>query len=64
MKLLAGLVLGLAMVSPGWAFDDPKALIDAIYTPYTTLGVAQDQNPAQFYSERLKGLVAANAVVA
>lgn len=46
---------------PAFAYDDPKALIDAIYAPYTTLGAATDQDPAQFYSERLKGLVAANA---
>ena len=64
MRVWLGLVIGLAMVSPAWAYDDPKALIDAIYAPYTTLGVAQDQDPAQFYSERLKGLVAANAAAA
>ncbi len=46
---------------PAFAYDDPKALVDAIYAPYTTLGTAQQQDPAQFYSERLKGLVAANA---
>jgi hypothetical protein len=64
MKVWLGLGLVLATVSPAWAFDDPKALVDAIYAPYTTLGAAQDQDPAQFYSERLKGLVAANAAQA
>ncbi len=62
MKLgWAGLALMLAMSSPAWAYDDPKALVDAIYAPYTTLGTATGQDPAQYYSERLKGLVAANA---
>ncbi len=49
------------MALPSWAFDDPKALVDAIYAPYTTLGAATAQDPAQYYSERLRGLVAANA---
>lgn len=64
MKVWAGLLLVLATMSPALAYDDPKALVDAIYAPYTTLGVAQDQDPAQFYSERLKGLVVANAAAA
>ena len=64
MKVWAGLLLVLATMTPAWAYDDPKALVDAIYAPYTTLGVAQDQDPAQFYSERLKGLVALNATAA
>lgn len=54
-------VLLAAWALPVFAYDDPKALVEAIYAPYTTLGVAQEQDPAQFYSERLKGLVAANA---
>lgn len=62
MKLgWAGLALVLAAASPAWAYDDPKALVDAIYAPYTTLGAARDQDPAQYYSERLRGLVATNA---
>lgn len=52
------------LAAPAFAYDDPKALIDAIYAPYTTLGVAQEQDLAQFYSERLRGLVAANAAAA
>jgi hypothetical protein len=62
MKLwfgIAAIVLGLS--APAFAYDDPKALVDAIYAPYTTLGAAKDQDPAQYYSERLRGLVAANA---
>jgi hypothetical protein len=63
MRVLFGLLLAL-LAAPAFAYDDPKALIDAIYAPYTTLGEATEQDPAQFYSERLKGLVAANAAAA
>lgn len=56
---IAAILLGLC--APAMAYDDPKALVDAIYAPYTTLGAATDQDPAQYYSERLRGLVAANA---
>jgi hypothetical protein len=62
MKLgWAGLALAFAISSPAWAYDDPKSLVDAIYAPYTTLGAARDQDPAQYYSERLRGLVSTNA---
>jgi hypothetical protein len=64
MRLLSVLVTLGAMISPAWAFDDPNALVDAIYAPYTTLGAAQEQDPAQYYSERLRGLVAVNAAPA
>ena len=60
MRALIAMLLA-AWTLPAFAYDDPKALVDAIYAPYTTLGTAQEQDPAQFYSERLKGLVAANA---
>lgn len=60
MRALIAMLLALWTV-PAWAYDDPKALVDAIYAPYTTLGSATAQDPAQFYSERLRGLVAANA---
>jgi hypothetical protein len=63
MRALVAILLALWTV-PALAYDDPKALVDAIYAPYTTLGVAQEQDPAQYYSERLKGLVAANAAAA
>jgi hypothetical protein len=59
---IGAIVLGLC--APAAAYDDPKALVDAIYAPYTTLGAATDQDPAQYYSERLRGLVAANAAPA
>lgn len=55
------LALGAA---PGFAFDDPKALVTAIYAPYQTPGAAAGQDPAQYYSERLKGLVSAHAAKA
>jgi hypothetical protein len=58
----AVLALILALVAwPALGFDTPKALVEAIYAPYTTLGAATAQDPAQYYSERLKGLVARNA---
>ena len=59
--------LAIALVlaaGPAWAFDDPKALVTAIYAPYQTPGAAAEQDPAQYYSERLKGLVSANAATA
>jgi hypothetical protein len=61
--LLLGILLAL-MAAPAFAFDDPKALVTAIYAPYQTPGQATDQDPAQFYSERLKGLVSAHAAKA
>jgi len=62
MKLWFGIVaIVVALCAPAAAYDNPKALVDAIYAPYTTLGAATDQDPAQYYSERLRGLVAANA---
>ena len=51
----------LLAAAPAFAFDDPKTLVAAIYAPYMTLGAARDQDPAQYYSERLRGLVSANA---
>jgi hypothetical protein len=57
--------IGLALISaPAFAFDDPKALVVAIYAPYQTPGAAKDQDPAQYYSERLKGLVSQHAAKA
>ena len=60
--ILAMLLVLLAM--PAFAYDDPKALVDAIYAPYTTLGAAREQDPAQYYSERLRGLISTNAMTA
>lgn len=60
-------ILGIALAlvaAPALAFDDPKALVGAIYAPYQTPGAAAAQDPAQYYSERLKGLVSAHAAKA
>jgi hypothetical protein len=62
MRLWLGIVaIVLGLCAPAAAYDDPKALVEAIYAPYTKLGAATAQDPAQYYSERLRGLVAANA---
>lgn len=61
--VLAILMLAFA-VGPALAFDDPKALVTAIYAPYQTPGQAAAQDPAQYYSERLKGLVSGQAAKA
>ena len=60
-QLLAIGVFWFGLIGAAFAYDDPKALVDAIYAPYTTLGAAREQDPAQYYSERLRGLVATNA---
>lgn len=61
-----GLVLAMlmALAAPALAFDDPKALVEAIYAPYQTPGAAAEQDPAQYYSERLKGLISGHAATA
>ena len=61
--LLAALLVA-ALSGPAFAFDDPKALVEAIYAPYQTPGAAADQDPAQYYSERLRGLVSGHAAKA
>ena len=61
--LLIGIMLALT-AAPAFAFDDPKALVTAIYAPYQTPGKATDQDPAQYYSEKLKGLVSSHAAKA
>jgi hypothetical protein len=59
------LALGLALLGgPAFAYDDPRALVAAIYAPYQTPGAAAEQDPAQFYSERLKGLLSGHAAAA
>lgn len=58
------LAIALALASaPAVAFDNPKDLVAAIYAPYQTPGAAE-QDPAQYYSERLKGLVSGHAASA
>jgi hypothetical protein len=63
MRAILAIFLAL-LATPAFAYDDPKALVDAIYAPYTTLGAARDQDPAQYYSERLRGLISTNAMAA
>lgn len=60
MRAVIAVLLAL-WAAPAFAYDEPQGLVDAIYAPYTTLGAARDQDPAQYYSERLRGLVAGNA---
>lgn len=61
--ILLGIMLAL-IAAPAFAFDDPKSLVTAIYAPYQTPGQATAQDPAQYYSERLKGLVSSHAAKA
>jgi hypothetical protein len=61
--LLLAAMLALTSL-PAVAFDDPGALVEAIYGPYQTPGAAADQDPAQYYSERLKGLISGHAAKA
>ena len=64
MRLALVLAFLMALAAPAFAYDDPKALVEAIYAPYQTPGQASDQDPAQFYSERLRGLVSGHAAKA
>ncbi|MEO8757917.1 MAG: hypothetical protein ABI398_09245 [Devosia sp.] len=64
MRAFAAAMILAMLGLPAFAFDDPKALVTAIYTPYQTPGAAAEQDPAQYYSERLKGLVSGQAAKA
>ena len=64
MRAFLVAVLVMVLSGPALAFDDPKALVAAIYAPYQTPGAAANQDPAQYYSERLKGLVSGHAAKA
>ena len=64
MRAFLVAVLLMVLSGPAFAFDEPKALVAAIYAPYQTPGAAADQDPAQYYSERLKGLVSGHAAKA
>lgn len=57
-QLILGLFLALGLAGGAAAFDDPKALLEAIYAPYTAGQTPGDRE--QYYSARLKGLYAAN----
>ena len=57
-QLIIGLLLALGFAGTACAFDDPKALLEAIYAPYTAGQTPGERE--QYYSARLKGLYAAN----
>ncbi len=57
-QLIIGLLLALGLAGAVHAYDDPKALLEAIYAPYKAGQTPGDRE--QFYSTRLKGLYAAN----
>lgn len=57
--LLAALLMVLGFAGAANAYDDPKALLSAIYAPYIA-GQTPTGNE-QYYSERLKEIFAANA---
>ena len=64
MRAVIAIFILALLSAPALAFDDPKALVTAIYAPYQTPGAAAEQDPAQYYSERLKGLVSGHAAKA
>jgi hypothetical protein len=51
---LLGALMALASAFPAFAFDNPRALVEAIYQPY--INGQQQTNLAQFYSSGLKQL--------
>lgn len=57
-KLLLAIGFGLALAGAAQAFDDPKALLQAIYAPYIEGRKAPE--PDSWYSSRLKVLYAEN----
>jgi len=59
-RIILSLLLILGVTGTAVAYDDPKALVEAIYQPYAA-GQKHQDGLEQFYSSRLKGLYAANA---
>jgi hypothetical protein len=59
LRIIASLLLIIGFTGAAAAgYDSPKALAEAIYAPY---GAGQKQDaPEQFYSTRLRGLLATN----
>ena len=57
-QLIIALLLTLGLAGATRAYDDPKALLDAIYAPYTAGQTPGERE--QYFSVRLKGLYAAN----
>ena len=57
-RAIIALLLCCGLVLPAAAFDDPKALLEAVYAGYTAGGNRTE--PDTYFSARLKGLYAAN----
>jgi hypothetical protein len=57
-QLIIALLLAIGLTGATRAYDDPKALLDAVYAPYTAGQTPGDRE--QYFSARLKGLYAAN----
>lgn len=57
--LIAPLLLAAGLVTPAVAYDDPKALVEAVYAPYRA-GLPHPEGVEQFYSERLQTLLSSN----
>ena len=61
-QLILGFILALGLAGAATAYDQPKALLEAIYAPYTTSNSPGDRE--QYYSARLRGLTPQIAAVA
>ena len=57
-RIFAIILVSIGLAGAASAYDDPKALLDAAYAPY--LVGSRHEALEQVYSERLKGLYAAN----
>ncbi|WP_417310873.1 hypothetical protein [Devosia sp.] len=58
-SFIAIVLFTLGLAGPAAAYDDPKALIEAIYAPYQA-GQRHTEGVEQFYSSHLRGLLAGN----
>lgn len=60
MRIFIAIVLfSLGLAGPAAAYDDPRALVEAIYQPYQA-GQRHAEGVEQFYSARLRMLLADN----
>lgn len=57
-QFIVGILLVLGLAGAATAYDDPRALLEAIYAPYKVGQTPGDRE--QYYSARLKALYAAN----
>ncbi len=58
-RIIASLLLIIGFTGAAGAYDNPKALVEAIYQPYSA-GEKHADGLEKFYSARLKDLYAAN----